>query len=264
MEICETKNKTDKAFIEFLYRFKSPISIQKDKYLKNEGSYKQFPFDSKKKRMTTTCVGFENLGSVKGAAPVRNFGDIITELVSCGRFDQEKEERDCETDSAQTTVCNSLTQSFSDGEDPVQSDAKMEDVVAEVVTSPKKKSVRWADTVTVREECYDDSSKKYDSVDSVKKMKKAAAVKPSVEPVIFDAKEQAIRSKLVGLIPAGKKRHHDYGRMYGCGPCLTRTDSCTNLDEESSDSEDDDEIREPVRVIHASAPSAMWFSAALF
>ena len=53
MEVCETKNKTDKAFIEFLYRFKSPISIQKDKYLKNEGSYKQFPFDSKKKRMTT-------------------------------------------------------------------------------------------------------------------------------------------------------------------------------------------------------------------
>ena len=53
MEICETKNKTDKAFIDFLYRFKSPISEQKDKYLKNEKLYKQFPFDSKKKRMTT-------------------------------------------------------------------------------------------------------------------------------------------------------------------------------------------------------------------
>ena len=52
-EICETKNKTDKAFIDFLYRFRSPISIQKEKYLKNEGSYKQFPFDSKRKRMTT-------------------------------------------------------------------------------------------------------------------------------------------------------------------------------------------------------------------
>ena len=52
-EICETKNKTDKAFIDFLYRFKSPISIQKEKYLKNEALYKQFPFDSKKKRMTT-------------------------------------------------------------------------------------------------------------------------------------------------------------------------------------------------------------------
>ena len=53
MEICETKNKTDKAFIDFLYRFKSPISVEKDKYLKDEGAFKQFPFDSKRKRMTT-------------------------------------------------------------------------------------------------------------------------------------------------------------------------------------------------------------------
>ena len=53
MEICETKNKTDKAFIDFLYRFKSPISIEKEKYLKDETLYKQFPFDSKRKRMTT-------------------------------------------------------------------------------------------------------------------------------------------------------------------------------------------------------------------
>ena len=53
MEICETKNKTDKAFIDFLYRFKSPISKEKEKYLKDETSYKQFPFDSKRKRMTT-------------------------------------------------------------------------------------------------------------------------------------------------------------------------------------------------------------------
>ena len=52
MEICETKNKTDKAFIDFVYRFKSPISIEKNKYLL-EGKFKQFPFDSKRKRMTT-------------------------------------------------------------------------------------------------------------------------------------------------------------------------------------------------------------------
>ena len=52
-EICQTKNKTDKAFIDFLYRFRSPISIEKEKYLKEEGQYKQFPFDSKRKRMTT-------------------------------------------------------------------------------------------------------------------------------------------------------------------------------------------------------------------
>ena len=53
MEICETKNKTDKAFIDFLYRFKSPISKEKENYLRDEKSYKQFPFDSKRKRMTT-------------------------------------------------------------------------------------------------------------------------------------------------------------------------------------------------------------------
>ena len=52
-EICETKNKTDKAFIDFLYRFKSPISVEKDKYLASADSFKQFPFDSKRKRMTT-------------------------------------------------------------------------------------------------------------------------------------------------------------------------------------------------------------------
>ena len=53
LEICETKNKTDKAFIDFVYRFKSPISVEKEKYLSNEDSFKQFPFDSKRKRMTT-------------------------------------------------------------------------------------------------------------------------------------------------------------------------------------------------------------------
>ena len=52
-EKAETKNKTDKAFIEFLYRLKSPISIQKEKYLSDPENYKQFPFDSKRKRMTT-------------------------------------------------------------------------------------------------------------------------------------------------------------------------------------------------------------------
>ena len=59
MEKCETKNKTDKAFIEFLYRFKSPISIEKNRYLKEEGKYKQFPFDSKRKRMTTFVMNSE-------------------------------------------------------------------------------------------------------------------------------------------------------------------------------------------------------------
>ena len=53
MEECETKNKTDNAFIDFLYRFKSPISVERNKYLSDKKFYKQIPFDSKRKRMTT-------------------------------------------------------------------------------------------------------------------------------------------------------------------------------------------------------------------
>ena len=52
-ESCETKNKTDKAFIDFLYRFKVSISKERTKYISNKNYYKQIPFDSKRKRMTT-------------------------------------------------------------------------------------------------------------------------------------------------------------------------------------------------------------------
>ena len=52
-ESCETKNKTDKAFIDFLYRFKASISKERAKYCSNKNYYKQIPFDSKRKRMTT-------------------------------------------------------------------------------------------------------------------------------------------------------------------------------------------------------------------
>ena len=52
-ETCETKNKTDKAFIDFLYRFKVSISKERTKYISNKNYYKQIPFDSKRKRMTT-------------------------------------------------------------------------------------------------------------------------------------------------------------------------------------------------------------------
>ena len=52
-EACETKNKTDKAFIDFLYRFKCSIREERSKYTSNKKFYKQIPFDSKRKRMTT-------------------------------------------------------------------------------------------------------------------------------------------------------------------------------------------------------------------
>ena len=52
MEICSTKNKTDKAFIEFLYQFKSPVSYYRNKLLSNKFNFKKLPFDSSKKRMS--------------------------------------------------------------------------------------------------------------------------------------------------------------------------------------------------------------------
>ena len=52
-EFCETKNKTDKAFIDFLYRFRASISKERAKYTSNKNYCKQIPFDSKRKRMST-------------------------------------------------------------------------------------------------------------------------------------------------------------------------------------------------------------------
>ena len=51
MEECSSKNKTDNAIINFLYRINSPISEIEVKY--QNGNKKQIPFDSNKKRMTT-------------------------------------------------------------------------------------------------------------------------------------------------------------------------------------------------------------------
>ena len=53
MEYCETKNKTDKAFIDFLYRFRVSISNEREKYMPDNKYFKQIPFDSKLKRMTS-------------------------------------------------------------------------------------------------------------------------------------------------------------------------------------------------------------------
>ena len=53
LEECETKNKTDKAFIDFVYRFKCLISRERETYIKDKSCIKQLPFDSKRKRMTT-------------------------------------------------------------------------------------------------------------------------------------------------------------------------------------------------------------------
>ena len=53
IEHFETKNKTDKAFTDFLYRFRCSINNERVKYISNKKFYKQIPFDSKRKCMTT-------------------------------------------------------------------------------------------------------------------------------------------------------------------------------------------------------------------
>ena len=58
IEQCETKNKTDLALINFLYRLCSPISIIKKKIPKC--NRKQIAFDSNKKRMSTFVKIEEN------------------------------------------------------------------------------------------------------------------------------------------------------------------------------------------------------------
>ena len=73
-EECESKNKTDMALINFLYRVKSPVSEIMNKY--NKEDKKQIPFDSYKKRMTTFIR--ENDGSYKlytkgGAENIKTF-----------------------------------------------------------------------------------------------------------------------------------------------------------------------------------------------
>ena len=74
MEECESKNKTDNALINFLYRLKSPISEIENNYEKS--NKKQIPFDSNKKRMTTFVKEKDNtyrLYTKGGSENIKNY-----------------------------------------------------------------------------------------------------------------------------------------------------------------------------------------------
>ena len=73
-EECNSKNKTDNALINFLYRLKSPISEIINDYEKEDK--KQIPFDSNKKRMTTFVKeknGNYRLYTKGGSENIKNF-----------------------------------------------------------------------------------------------------------------------------------------------------------------------------------------------
>ena len=98
-ETIDTKNKTDKGFIEFLLQYKSPVSIKREEFLSDPENYQISPFDSKKKRMTTyvktkdgyrlyTKGGAENAMSYcnryinKNTGQVSNLNDDIKNFVN--------------------------------------------------------------------------------------------------------------------------------------------------------------------------------------
>ena len=73
-EECNSKNKTDNALINFLYRVKSPISEILNNYEKEDK--KQVPFDSIKKRMTTFVKeknGVYRLYTKGGSENIKNY-----------------------------------------------------------------------------------------------------------------------------------------------------------------------------------------------
>jgi len=92
--------------------------------------------------------------------------------------------------------------------------------------------------------------------DSIVDLKKEDNSKPIMEPVHFDAEEEAIRSQLVGCICATRRKKPNFAEMYGCGKSLRTDDDDSN----SCDDDDDFEFTEPPRVIVACAPSASWFT----
>ena len=92
LEECHCKNKTDKAFINFLYRLKSPISEIYKIY--REENKKQIAFDSNKKRMSTYVKGKNNTYRIYtkgGAENIKEYCKFYIDSIT-----GEKKELDCE------------------------------------------------------------------------------------------------------------------------------------------------------------------------
>jgi len=164
---------------------------------------------------------------------------------------------ECETDSLSSSSLVSSTGSFMGSDE-----------------APRN-HVSFNEAVTVRvvycnsdDEDEDDDEQQHqeENVDSVIELKEEDNSTPFIEPVKFDAEEEAIRSQLVGCICATRRKKHDFAAMYGCGKSISNDDDDDDdgdsyEDEEVvNDADDDAECHEPVRVIVACAPSSSWFS----
>ena len=111
-ETFDSKNKTDKGFIEFLYQYKSPLSTKREMYLSDPNNYQISPFDSQKKRMTT-YVKNDNFpqGSFEALLAHQQaglFSEIGGQLYHCGAKVRIIERKTKETHYFFSYLCNQM------------------------------------------------------------------------------------------------------------------------------------------------------------
>jgi len=158
---------------------------------------------------------------------------------------------ECETDSLSSSSLVSSTGSFMSSDDTPRNHVSFNDAV----------TVRVVYCNSDDEGDDEDQTNHEENVDSVIELKEEDNSTPFIEPVKFDAEEEAIRSQLVGCICATRRKKHDFAAMYGCGKStLSTADDCDEEEESDDDDVDDDVCREPVRVIMACSASSAWFS----
>jgi len=208
---------------------------------------------------------------------------------SCSLFDHNPSSKKADSCHEAEEVCDSLSSSIIVGDEIEPESLTCSTITSSSLTSSIDSSfpdavesprnhVSFSDSVAVRvvycdsdddeeeeegverneeDEVQNDTLRREETnVDSVIGLKEEDNSSPFIEPVKFDPEEEAIRSQLVGCICATRRKKHDFGRMYGCGKSI----SSVNCNDDDSSDEDDDKIREPVRVIMACDASSSWFS----
>ena len=119
---------------------------------------------------------------------------------------------------------------------------------------PKKKVVFKEE---VEKRIITTGSEEEEVVDKKVKLHAPDMSKPVYIPVEYDKEEKEVREKLVGCIPAFKKRRPDFARMYGCGKSVVPLDKMPSIEELEEDKWFDEP---PKRVIVAHPVDQNWFT----
>lgn len=173
-------------------------------------------------------------------------------------FDEELSVETCSDMSSVNTLSStnsgSLAGTSASGEEMCEGSASGKSTSGSKVAHFGK--VTFCDDVQYRQVYMDENSDDEDEIeDTHQPLKRGDYSTPCVAPVSLSEEERRVRSRLVGALPAEKRIRHDFARMYGCGRTIR---TCAPID---LDDIDIDKIlkTQPVREIHAHAPSAFWF-----